>query len=337
VRRSLLAILLLACAGSLAPGAAAHQASLLTAEWSDGAGPDALRLTLRITPPEDADLEAQWPSGCTVTPLRDERDRRAALRVVELTCRDREGAIGTRWGRAGGVLRGTGPDGEPWSRVLPADAAGVTIPLPGAGSTPDARAAGVLGTLAHYVRVGAEHVLAGFDHLAFVLCLVLLVPGRPLLWLVTAFTVGHSLSLALAFLGLVDLPAAPVEATIALSIVFMAREVLTSPLPAPGSAQAGRDERERWHAGAVFAFGLVHGLGFASVLGDLHVDGAHALLALGGFNVGVEVGQLAFVAAVLLLLGDTRRVGLARQLRRAGAVASGGFGLFWAVQRIAAF
>jgi hydrogenase/urease accessory protein HupE len=144
-----------------------------------------------------------------------------------------------------------------------------------------------------YLRLGIEHILLGFDHLLFVLGLLLLARSTlVLVKTITAFTAAHSLTLGLATLGVLHVPGPPVEATIALSIVFVAREILA----APGTSLAAR---RPW--AVALAFGLLHGLGFAGALAELGLPGTEIPLALAAFNVGVEVGQLAFVAAVALL------------------------------------
>jgi hydrogenase/urease accessory protein HupE len=153
-----------------------------------------------------------------------------------------------------------------------------------------------------YAALGVEHILLGIDHLLFVLALLLLVrDARTLVKTVTSFTVAHSITLALSALGLFSLPGAPVEAVIALSIVFMAREVVT--LQRGGSTLTSR---RPWLV--AFAFGLFHGLGFAGALAELGLPHEAVSLALASFNVGVELGQLLFVAAVLAAVALARRV-----------------------------
>ena len=144
-----------------------------------------------------------------------------------------------------------------------------------------------------YILLGIEHILIGFDHLCFVLALVMIVGfNRRLIWTVTAFTFAHSITLALATLGVIHIPGPPVEATIALSIVFVASEIVQK--------QRGREglaAKKPWLV--AFAFGLLHGLGFAGALGEIGLPANSIPLALLFFNVGVEIGQLLFIAAVL--------------------------------------
>lgn len=161
-------------------------------------------------------------------------------------------------------------------------------------------ASGVSAGAATYVWLGIEHILAGVDHLLFVLGLLLLVRGR---WLlvktITAFTVGHSVSLALATLGAVSVPAPPLDAAIALSILFLAGEIVRA-----RRGEENLTERRPWLVAG--AFGLLHGLGFASALTALGLPSSAIPLALLLFNIGVEIGQLLFIALVLALLASWR-------------------------------
>jgi methylamine dehydrogenase heavy chain len=187
-----------------------------------------------------------------------------------------------------------------------------------------------------YAYLGITHILNGADHLAFVLCLCLLTSGLRLLGLITAFTLGHSISLALAFLGVVHVPAPPVEATIALSIVFMAREVLLARRTLQTAAAGGDPGTRRRHVAVVAGFGLLHGLGFASALGELGVSAGERITGLVFFNLGVEAGQLMFVAFVSLLLLLARTVRVLQPLRIAALYAAGILGLFWTFDRAVA-
>jgi hypothetical protein len=147
-----------------------------------------------------------------------------------------------------------------------------------------------------YLGLGVEHILLGIDHLLFVLALLFLVGNWPrLIGTVTAFTLAHSLTLAAATLGWIRVPTAPVEAVIALSIVFVAAEILHA-----RRGRAGLAARLPWVV--AFVFGLLHGLGFASALRDIGLPEHAVPLALACFNVGVELGQLLFIAGVFGLL-----------------------------------
>jgi hydrogenase/urease accessory protein HupE len=186
-----------------------------------------------------------------------------------------------------------------------------------------------------YTTLGIEHILTGFDHLCFVLALVLLVRGhRRLFWTVTAFTLAHSLTLALATLDLVHVPGPPVEATIALSIVFVASEIVQK-----HRGKVGLAARQPWLV--AFAFGLLHGLGFAGALAEVGLPQNSIPLALLFFNVGVEMGQLFFIAAVLVLARSMSLIAANRiDLRRLVPVPAyliGGIASYWAVERISNF
>ncbi len=188
-----------------------------------------------------------------------------------------------------------------------------------------------------YTVLGIEHILTGVDHLLFVLALVLLVKDRRrLLITITAFTVAHSITLALASLGVLKVPGPPVEASIALSIVFVASEIIHARQGRPGLTQ-----RYPWVV--AFTFGLLHGLGFASALAEVGLPPLAIPTALLFFNVGVEIGQLLFIAAVLTVMWAARR--LVRQVRlpempglwRVAPYAIGGVASFWLFERISAF
>ncbi len=188
-----------------------------------------------------------------------------------------------------------------------------------------------------YLLLGVEHILLGIDHLLFILGLLILVEGtRRLIVTVTAFTLAHSLTLAGATLGFVHVPGPPVEAAIALSIMFVAAEIVRS-----REGTTGLAEKYPWIIS--FAFGLLHGFGFASALSEIGLPQAHIPLALLLFNVGVEIGQLLFIASAFAVIA------LARQFARRIAVpqpawawrvppyAIGSAAAFWIIQRITAF
>jgi hydrogenase/urease accessory protein HupE len=193
-----------------------------------------------------------------------------------------------------------------------------------------------------YLRLGVEHILFGFDHLLFVLALVILVrEWRRVAVTVTAFTVAHSMTLAAATLGFVNVPGPPVEATIALSIMLVSVEILHARRGNPSLTA-----RLPWLV--AFSFGLLHGFGFAGALAEVGLP-QHAIpLALLFFNLGVEIGQLAFVAAVLLLIRFLRQAASrlleATVVKRAfdrvdGAIAYG-IGVvaaYWLIERTTAF
>src|SRR3990172_5755811 len=155
---------------------------------------------------------------------------------------------------------------------------------------------------ATYLKLGVEHILGGIDHLLFVLALLILVNGtRRLIATVTAFTLAHSLTLAGATLGFVHVPGPPVEAAIALSIVFVAAEIMHS-----RQGRAGLTERFPWVV--AFTFGLLHGFGFAGALREVGLRQSAIPIALLFFNVGVELGQLLFIASVFAVIALARQV-----------------------------
>ena len=183
-----------------------------------------------------------------------------------------------------------------------------------------------------YFVLGTEHILLGIDHLLFVLGLLLLVRGvGPLVKTITAFTIAHSITLAAAVMGLVTLDRGPVEAAIALSIVLLAREIVVG-----YSGQKHLVHRRPWLV--AFVFGLLHGLGFAGALGEIGLRSADVPLALLSFNLGVEAGQLAFVALLVLLnrmVGETLRFRVPR-FEPAVGYALGGLAMLWLFDRLPA-
>ncbi len=186
---------------------------------------------------------------------------------------------------------------------------------------------GPLSLLATYLVLGIEHILIGIDHVLFVLGLLLLVGWRKrLLGAITGFTLAHSLTLAASTLGWAVLPQGPVEAAIALSIVLLATELVHE-----------RPTLTRRAPGVVaFCFGLLHGFGFAGALQEIGVPPDRAWLALLGFNLGVELGQLGIIVAAGLLGLLARRLPQPRRWRLAVAYAGGAVASFWAIERVLA-
>jgi hypothetical protein len=235
-------------------------------------------------------------------------------------------------------------------RIVPGDPDRASFLVP---ATPTA-----LGVASTYLKLGVEHILSGIDHLAFVLGLLLLTPVWRKLWrTVTAFTLAHSLTLALAALGVVRVPQAPVEAAIALSIVLVAREAWLLASEGTKTSQSSSHGQRPWREGQTgpdihhglrpwrmaFAFGTLHGLGFAGALSEVGLPETDIPLALLSFNVGVELGQLAFVAVALALravLGPALgRLSAPWRLRwrLAPALVIGCLAAFWCIERVAAF
>ena len=191
-----------------------------------------------------------------------------------------------------------------------------------------------------YFQLGVQHILEGYDHLLFLVCLLLIAgTGRRVLITITGFTIAHSITLALSALGVVRVPVPPVEAAIALSIVFLAVEIV-------------RGDRSsltyRYPIAVASTFGLLHGFGFAAVLGETGLPQTEIPAALLFFNIGVEVGQILFVAAVIVVYQAIRSVGRTllerdlsiealRPLQTPAAYAVGMLAAFWMVERVAAF
>jgi hydrogenase/urease accessory protein HupE len=182
---------------------------------------------------------------------------------------------------------------------------------------------------ATYVKLGVEHIMLGADHLLFVLGLLLIVPSRRLLLkTITAFTVAHSLTLAVATLGYARAPLPPLNVAIALSILFLGPEVVRS-----WHGETSLTIQYPW--AVAFAFGLLHGFGFASGLSTTGVPRSELPLALLSFNIGVELGQLGFVAVALLLAGSLRVLEMHWPVwvSRAPGYVVGTCGAYWTIQR----
>ena len=214
-------------------------------------------------------------------------------------------------------------DGALWTNLV--RAGGGVLALPRRDST------NAVDVAIRYLALGVEHIAFGIDHLLFVLGLWLLVPTRRALgWTITAFTVGHSATLALATLDIFTVRGPPVEVLIALSIMLVAREVVVEP-----AADQTVGRLQRLWLGAV-GFGLLHGFGFAGALQSVGIPTAQATVALAAFNVGVELGQLAFVLVLAAVTGGFER--LRRPFTLAGrqvvAYAMGASATVWVVERV---
>jgi hypothetical protein len=250
-------------------------------------------------------------------------------RTFEFVCPDgltAGDAIVLPWRRDGIVLEAKWRDGSQAKRLFRNHAGKIQVPL----AELQASSGSWFNAAGRYSGLGIEHILLGIDHLLFVLCLLLIVKGPwMLVKTITAFTVAHSVTLGLATLGLVQIPPRPVEAAIALSIVFLAAEILHG-----RQGRFGLTYRYPWVV--AFGFGLLHGLGFAGALREMGLPKGEVPVALLFFNVGVEIGQLLFVAAFLLL----RRilVGLEFRWPRAVQVTPvylvGTVATYWLLQRV---
>ena len=279
--------------------------------------------------PTGSDLRPELPPHCTpVGEPTVTRDSSSVTVTWREDCGER-GLVGERLhvrglerSRTDALVRVGLRDGRALQAVLNGRDASLRVAaLQGPGSV-----------LADYGRLGLEHILTGLDHLLFVLGLVLLVAGRrALLYTVTAFTVGHSVTLSLAVLGYVDFPTAWVELGIAISILVLAAE-----LSRPAGNSASRLRRRPWEL--AFAFGLLHGLGFAGALAEVGLPPEEIPLSLLAFNLGIEVGQVLFVIAVLGIQ-TLFRGAVARGpgwLHALPSYAIGTLAAFWCFERAAA-
>ena len=216
----------------------------------------------------------------------------------------------------------------------------VTRLTPSSPSFVVAKAASAVGVARTYTLLGVEHILSGIDHLLFVLALIIITRGGwKLVKTVTAFTVSHSITLTLATLGYVHVPQRPVEAVIALSIVFVSAEILRG-----RQGYLGITARAPWIVALLF--GLMHGLGFASGLKDAGLPDGHIPIALLFFSIGVEAGHFLFIGCVLaltavILRAATKLTPLNQQrfaiLQIVPPYAIGSVAMFWVIQRIGAF
>jgi len=298
----------------LPPFASAHEMSMAEMEMRQISGTEFLwQWTASGAKPAAQELTPVWPEGCTSEPesnlLRCGEAGFSGTMKVE--------GVGKRYSAA--IVRVYWADGQ--TRVYTMTAGQPTVRL--YGSADDPRGMGEIAKA--YTALGVEHILSGYDHLLFVFALLFLVGfNKRLVWTITAFTAAHSVTLALAALGLLVLRSPPVEATIALSIVLVAGEALHK------EATMAR----RWPALVAFLFGLVHGLGFAGALKEIGLPQNHLPVALLTFNVGVELGQLLVVGlayAAWLALARWPRFAIARApaLYAIGSVAA-----YWSIGRI---
>ena len=274
-------------------------------------------------------IAPRWPDNCRIEGPPDQIDSGAAMTErMAIRC---EGGLGGREiaieGLSATVI-------DVLARVERSDGTTQVVRI-----VPSAPAFAVDGTArwttiaATYLGLGIEHILFGIDHLLFVAALLLLVRSwHRLVATITAFTVAHSITLAAATLGFVHVPIPPVEAAIALSIVLVAAEIVHGREGRPGITG-------RWPWLVAFTFGLLHGLGFAGALSEVGLPESAIPTALLFFNLGVELGQLAFVAAVLALLALVRRIPLPAPAWswRLAPYAIGTIAIFWTTERIVAF
>ena len=258
----------------LVQGAASGIAAALEMRADDGVALSPVLQSAQSDPVDNIDLPRE-------TRLRLVADLPVGAQTVSLTWPARFGTL---------ILRQQGVE-DPYTDYLEGSSSG-PIAIGGGDRM------GFGAALANYVPVGFDHILPkGLDHILFVLGLFLFSTRlAPLLWQVSAFTLAHTVTLAMGALGLVTIPGAIVEPIIAASIVYVAVENLFS------------DRLNRWRPVVIFGFGLLHGLGFASVLGDYGLPEGQFIPALIGFNIGVEIGQLTVIALAFLLVVMAQRV-----------------------------
>lgn len=314
----------------LALPAAAHRLapSLLSIDEADDG-----RLTLAFKTPRQrplgAELVPELPARCREDgPARAEGDSASVTFHWSAEC-GAEGLVGAAIGVRGLVESGTNAllrislrDGRQVQALLHADAPEYVVP----------ERASALDVVRDYFRLGALHIATGFDHLLFVFGLLLLVSGLgSLVATVSAFTVGHSITLSFASLGVVRFPSAAIEVCIAATLLALALELARRP---PRSDAWLR--RRPWTA--AFGFGLLHGLGFAGALAELGLPDGEIPLALLSFNLGIEAGQLLFVAGVLALHALARPAleRLPQSLRHAPVTAIGALAAYWCIERTVA-
>lgn len=269
-------------------------------------------------------LVAAFPDGCAET---DRTLRPVGAAVVEtwtVTCNLRQGLLridGLQRTLTDVFVRISYANGDHIAIVLRPNSATLALDAPQSGAP-----------LLAYLWIGVEHIIFGYDHLLFVLGLCLLIKVRNLFQTITAFTIAHSITLALATLQNISLPGPPVEAVIAVSLVLLAREALR--------AQSGTETltaKMPWLV--AFGFGLVHGFGFAGALSDIGLPEDQELWALLLFNLGVELGQIVFVVVVLMaawLITQARR-SWHRSAELAAAYFVGIAGTYWAIERVVSF
>lgn len=297
----------------LTGSAAAHELSMAEMEVRQVSATDFIwQWTASGSNPAGEELTPVWPVGCRAdgNTLRCGRAGLSGKLTIE--------GVGKRYSAA--LVKVHWLEGP--LRVYTLTSNQPTVRLSGSGED-----AG--GGLA-YLHLGVEHILLGVDHLLFVLGLLLLVANRwTLVKTITAFTAAHSITLAVATLGVAHVPAAPLNASIALSILFLGPEIVRT-----WRGETSFTIRHPWVVS--FGFGLLHGFGFASGLAQLGLPEKDIPFALLMFNVGVEIGQLGFVLGILLIIRSFRllQFGQGIVLQRMPGYLVGTLGAFWTIQRV---
>jgi hypothetical protein len=314
LRRALLP-LLVAALGLVALPARAHEMSMAEMEVRETAPGEFLWLWSATNDkrPMGNDLTPHWPDGCTAEPNAVHCGNAGLKGTLTMD------GVGKRYSAA--LVKIVWLDGQ--SHVYTLTSAQPSVEL--YGSLDDRRGLGEIARA--YTVLGVQHILSGVDHLLFVVSLLFLVGfNRRLIGTISAFTLAHSLTLALSVLGWLSLRSAPVEASIALSIVLVASEALSN-----------QDTLARRVPALVsFLFGLVHGLGFAGALKNIGLPQSHLPAALLSFNVGVELGQLLVVLAAYLVMRVPASQRYLGRARRPALYAIGAVAAYWSWLRIAA-
>ncbi len=313
-----LARLALAAMALLAPlAASSHEMSMAEMEVREMAPGDFFWMwTASDERQANRNLAVSWPEGCSPDNTEPNlihcgtEGLKGEIRVEGVGERYSAAILRLHW-RDGGTRVLTLTSQQPAARVY--------------GSAEDRRGGWEIARA--YLVLGVEHILGGIDHLLFVIGLLFLVGfRRQLVMTITAFTLAHSLTLALSALGWLQLRSAPVEATIALSIMLVAGEAL----------HRRETLSRRWPAMVAFLFGLMHGLGFAGALTEIGLPQHNLLVALLTFNVGVELGQLFVVGLAFAGYQLFLRSGRLEWARVPALYGIGGLAAFWTLQRVAA-
>jgi hydrogenase/urease accessory protein HupE len=328
MQRLLLAVVLLAI---FAPGVRAHEVRPAYLELRQ-TGPETYDVLWKV-PGQGENLRlgiyVELPAGCTnVTQPRASMINNAFTERWTMKCAG---------GLTGGTIHIAGLTATATDVLVRLErldgSSQVTRLTPSAPSFVVAAAPNALAVACTYLVLGVEHILTGFDHLLFVLALLIITRGG---WLlvktVTAFTVSHSITLTLATLGYVHIPPPPVEAVIALSIVFVAAEIVHMRRGIKGITATAP-----WIV--ALTFGLMHGLGFAGGLSEAGLPAGHIPTALLFFSLGVETGHFLFIGVVLSVIALVRRIRMPipRWAELVPPYAIGSVAMFWVIQRIAAF
>ena len=320
---------------TLAPTARAHESRPLYVEVSE-TEPLVFALQWKIPPSVDVRNAPEVSMAALCKPSGETASTRGSLRRQNYRCAsDPAGSeLTIRYPAfnpsVSSLVRITRASGEKHSLLAAPDETSVIIP--------DKESFGSVAR--DYLRLGVRHILEGYDHLLFLVCLLLIAgTGRRILITITGFTLAHSITLALSALGIVRIPVPAVEAAIALSIVFLAVEIV----------RGDRDSLTyRYPIAVSSSFGLLHGFGFAAVLGETGLPQTEIPTALLFFNVGVELGQILFVVAIIAIYQAVRFVGRTmldkdlsldalRPLQAPAAYAVGILAAFWMVERVAGF